>query len=199
MKEKEIMATLGYALLGILARSPASGYDLARQLRAPIGFFWRARHSQIYPELAQLEAEGLVQHTLIEQADLPDKKVYTITAAGEAELRRWVTEAVDAPVVRDELLLKTFSLWLAEPAAALALFREHERQHATQLQVYEGLKQELEAQGQEKLMELGSPHFAKYITLQRGILYEREYLAWCRWVGDLLESGDKQSANPPTR
>jgi DNA-binding PadR family transcriptional regulator len=183
------MSTLGYALLGLLAREPASGYDLSRQLRAPIGFFWRARHSQIYPELARLEAEGLVTHAVVEQQELPDKKVYTITEAGQATLQGWVTDPVEPAVVRDELLLKTFSLWLAEPAAAAALFREHERHHAEQLRVYEALQQQLEAKGEE-IRQPTSPFFAAYVTLQRGLIYERQYLEWCRWVAEQLERTD---------
>jgi DNA-binding PadR family transcriptional regulator len=183
------MSTLGYALLGLLARAPASGYELARQLRAPIGFFWRARHSQIYPELARLEAEGMVTHRVVEQQDLPDKKVYTITAAGEEALRHWVTDPVEPAPVRDELLLKTFSLWLAEPAAAAALLREHERHHTEQLRVYEALEQHLKAKGDE-IERISSPFFAAYITLQRGMVHERQYAEWCRSVAERLERGD---------
>ena len=56
------MTTLGYALLGLLARRALSGYDLAREMKRPVGYFWQARHSQIYPQLARLEALGLVAH-----------------------------------------------------------------------------------------------------------------------------------------
>lgn len=45
------MTTLGHVLLGLLARAPASGYDLAQKLKGPVDFFWQARHSQIYPSL----------------------------------------------------------------------------------------------------------------------------------------------------
>lgn len=184
------MTTLGYALLGLLARESASGYDLTRQLRAPIGFFWRARHSQIYPELARLEVEGFVTHAVVEQHDLPDKKVYTITALGQDALQRWVTEPAAPPVVRDEVLLKTFSLWLADPTASVAVFREHEDRHAQQLRVYEALQQQLKTKGEEALTQLDSPHFASYITLQKGIIYERQYVEWCQWVIQLLEQAD---------
>ncbi|HEU4323984.1 MAG TPA: PadR family transcriptional regulator [Roseiflexaceae bacterium] len=180
------MTTLGYALLGVLARGPASGYDLARQLQAPIGFFWRARHSQIYPELARLEAQGHVSHEVVTQQDHPDKKVYTITPQGQAALRAWATEPVEAAVMRDEFLLKTYCLWLAEPAAALALFHDHERIHAEQLRVYEGLREQLEQKGDE-ITRHDSPWFATYVTLHRGLRYEREYVEWCRWVIELLE------------
>ena len=118
------MTTLGYALLGLLAREPLSGYDLAGLMRARVGFFWEARHSQIYPELARLEGKGLVTHVVVEQQDRPDKKVYEITAAGLSALKEWVTTPVEQRAARDELVLKAYSMWLADPGRAVALFRE---------------------------------------------------------------------------
>jgi DNA-binding PadR family transcriptional regulator len=45
-------------------------------------------HCQIYPELAKLEAQGMVTHHVVEQHDSrPDKKVYEITEAGREALR----------------------------------------------------------------------------------------------------------------
>ena len=52
-------------------------------MKAPIGFYWHARYSQIYPELAKLE--------VVAQHDLPAKKVYTITEKGREALKEWVT------------------------------------------------------------------------------------------------------------
>src|SRR5450755_1045236 len=89
MAVKAGVTTLGYALLGLLAAQPLSGYDLARKLKRPVGFFWPARHSQIYPELALLQAEGLVTHQVVEQTDRPDKKLYQITDSGRAAVRTW--------------------------------------------------------------------------------------------------------------
>ena len=51
------MSTLSYALLGLLARQPLSGYDLAQYMKKRVGQMWSALPSQIYPELARLEAE----------------------------------------------------------------------------------------------------------------------------------------------
>ena len=80
------MTTLGYALLGLLAREQLSGYDLAQKLKMPVGFFWTARHSQIYPELARLEREGLVTFHEVPQRGKPDKKIYSLTEAGREEV-----------------------------------------------------------------------------------------------------------------
>ncbi|WP_279579818.1 PadR family transcriptional regulator [Fodinicola feengrottensis] len=53
--------SLRYALLGLLADEPASGYDLARTFEISLQrWAWHARHSQIYPELNKLADEGLI-------------------------------------------------------------------------------------------------------------------------------------------
>jgi DNA-binding PadR family transcriptional regulator len=127
------VTTLGYALLGLLARRALSGYDLAREMRRPVGYFWQARHSQIYPQLARLEGLGLVAHEVVAQHDRPAKKVYAITATGRAALQEWVTSELDDPPVRDELVLRAYSVWLADPRAAGALFREHAGRREAQL------------------------------------------------------------------
>jgi DNA-binding PadR family transcriptional regulator len=179
--------TLGYALLGLLARGALSGYDLARQMKRPVGYFWQARHSQIYPELARLEAQGLVAHHVVEQHDRPDKKVYAITEAGRAALRAWVTAPLEEPPVRDELVLRAFSVWLADPPAAAALFREHARRHEARLARYREIEAQMvrDATG---VPPVGTPEFAAYAALQRGIGRVREYAAWCCWVADQLEA-----------
>src|SRR4051794_29228186 len=86
------ISTLGYALLALLEREPLSGYDLGQRMHKPIGFFWQAPRSQIYPELARLESLGYVLHEVIPQEDRPYKKLYTITEAGRLALKSWVSE-----------------------------------------------------------------------------------------------------------
>lgn len=190
--EKPI-TTLGYALLGLLARQSLSGYDLARQMKAPVGFFWQARHSQIYPELARLQTLGLVTSELIEQQDRPDKKLYTITEAGREALRSWATEPAAPAPIRSELVLKAHSVWLADRPKAAALFREEQRRHEAQLAQYEGYRVDMERGLGDALRQVDSSHFASYATLRRGIGYERELIEWCRWVADQLEGGARET------
>ncbi len=184
-----MIATLGYALLGLLAREPLSGYDLAQRLTGRVGFFWQARHSQVYPELVRLEKAGLVSHTVVEQQDRPDKKVYSVTPEGFAAIRAWVTAPMEVSPRRDELLLKAYSIWLADPAEGAALFREHQRRHLDQQADYERRVIRLEGEHGAQLQRPGTPLFATYLTLQRGIGSEREYASWCGWVAAQLERG----------
>ena len=191
------MTTLGYALLGLLAREPLTGYDLAQLLRGRIGLFWQARHSQIYPELARLEAAGLVGHSVVAQSERPDKKVYAITDAGRAAVREWATAPVDPPSPRDELVLKAYSAWLADPQQAAALFRDHEQRHAQRLAEHEERLDWLQRTYGSDLRRIGTPAFSILLALQRGIGYEREYAAWCRWAAEQFERDAEDGAAPP--
>jgi DNA-binding PadR family transcriptional regulator len=189
--EEETMIPLAYALLGLLARAPASGYDLIREMEEPIGFFWHARRSQIYPELARLEQAGFVTHTVVEQQERPDKKVYDITDAGRAALAAWATEPMRIPPERDEFMLKVFSLWLAEPQRALGLIQSYASQHAERLARYESIRATMERNAAAgELRQLRSPRFASYATLLRGIEYERGYVVWCQWLIETIEADD---------
>ena len=176
-------------MLGLLARESLSGYDLASRMRERVGFFWQARHSQIYPELARLEGEEMVLHRVVEQWDRPDKKVYEITDAGLEALKEWTTAPIKPRATRDEMVLKAYSVWLADPKKAAALFREQQRMHEEQLLQYEQIEAWMEEEWGEDLGLPDSPHFASYAALQRGIGHERGYAEWCGWVVERLEKG----------
>jgi DNA-binding PadR family transcriptional regulator len=171
----------------LLARAPQSGYDLIQHMEEPIGFFWHARRSQIYPELARLEEARLVTHTTVVQRDRPAKKVYEITEAGRAALREWVVAPLRPAMDRDELMLKTYSVWLADPEHAIALFRAQEQFHLDRLAQYELIAAKMEGSAGADLLRHDAPRFAAYATLQRGIAYERGYADWCRWMATMLE------------
>jgi len=188
------MGTLRFALLSVLEQGPRSGYDLSQTLDIRISSFWHAKHSQIYPELAALEREGLIEHEVFEQADRPDKKVYTIKPAGHAALVEWLTSPLEPEPKRDELVLRALSIGHADRERAVALFRDQQQRHRQREALYRKLVDELEQDHARKLEEPTSPMFGRYLTLQRGIGYEREYAAWCKSVADRLEAAPRPRA-----
>ena len=76
------MRTLKYAILGLLMRSPVTGYDIAKEFGDGLGCFWSAKHSQIYPELKRLTDDGLIQFRTVIQGERMEKKLYEITDKG---------------------------------------------------------------------------------------------------------------------
>jgi DNA-binding PadR family transcriptional regulator len=182
------ISLLGYAMLSLLVRAPLSGYDIAREMKRPHAFFFgTAQISQIYPELTRLQEAGLVTSTVVEQQGKPDKRVYTITPAGMERFQSWLVEPTPIVEARSELLIKAHSLWLADSEAAAVQFREHERYHAQQLAGYEAHLAELERRWGSELALMDSPRFGDYLTLMRGVGYEREHVRWLRWVIEILE------------
>lgn len=184
--EKRI-GLLGYALLGVLVRADLSGYDIARRMKEPVGFFWQAPRSQIYPELARLEEAGLVKHRLVRQMLRPDKRVYRVTTLGRAALAAWVLEPTP-DIVRNEFVLKAHSLWLVDPARIAPLFRERAHEHAKALALYEGFRRELEAGLDAQGWPGDSPDLADLITVGAGIAYARSFGDWCEETAARLEA-----------
>lgn len=183
------LATIGYALLSLLARHEMTGYRIAQQLRNPIAFFWEAGHSQVYPQLATLERRGLVAARTRPGPGPRPTRVYRITPTGLRSLRAWVGAPARRRGGRDELLLKVYASWVAKPEATLALVRDAESRHAAQLAEFLALRRRLRAAGAEQAAPT-DPAFATYATLRRGIGHERGRVAWCRWLIHRLE-GDR--------
>ena len=89
------LSPTSYALLGLLARGPASAYDLNTTMQSSlIRVFWPRAESHVYSEPKKLLAHGLVSETR-EQTGGRKRTVYSITASGQQALAEWL--ALDAP------------------------------------------------------------------------------------------------------
>ncbi len=100
--------SLRFALLGLLAVEPASGYDLKRAINRSTYFIWNATGPQIYNTLHKLREEGCITSQSLAQDGKPDKQIHTITAPGQARLEEFMSEPIRASVTRDEVLLRIF-------------------------------------------------------------------------------------------
>jgi PadR family transcriptional regulator AphA len=100
--------SLKFAVLGLLALQPASGYDIKRTIDRSIYFIWNVTGPQIYNTLRSLRDDGYIESESIPQAGRPDKQLHTITPAGRRALADFVHEPIGASVTRDEVLLRIF-------------------------------------------------------------------------------------------
>jgi DNA-binding PadR family transcriptional regulator len=88
------------AVLAMLAKEPAHGYQLRARLRDALGPVGDAMNDgQIYVTLTRLEKAGLVTAEqepglpgLPGRPDRPDRKVYALTPAGQRRVADWLAE-----------------------------------------------------------------------------------------------------------
>ncbi|MFC4531862.1 PadR family transcriptional regulator [Sphaerisporangium dianthi] len=175
-------STLGFAILAALAKGAKTGYELTAVMNRPVSYFWTARHSQIHADLQKLLTDGLVRFEAEHGPGPQGKKVYHLTSEGRAVLREWVTEPPRARTERDELVLKTFASWLADPAEMAELFRVQLALHEERIAHYEHQQASF-----ERTPDPGEPAFGNYATLWCGLSYERHRAAWCRWMIERLD------------
>ena len=95
-----------FAILGLLNWQPLSGYDLKKIIAESELFYWSASNNQIYNSLVALHRQGLVSQDIQYQENLPAKKIYTITDAGRAELRRGLLANPELPEFRNPFLIQ---------------------------------------------------------------------------------------------
>src|SRR3990170_1059299 len=118
-----------YGVMGMLTFGEMSGYDLGKAIEGSIGFFWAPAKRQLYAELRRLVELGWAREREVEQTDRPDKRIYTITPAGEEALRSWLgTPPVYLDPIKSPFLLRLFFGHLAGPDAVRGLVTEHRRQ-----------------------------------------------------------------------
>ncbi len=185
--------TLAHAILALLAREPLTGYEISRQLRDPIGLFWQARHSQIYPVLGRVERSGWARSDASRGPGPRPTKRYRITESGVDALRAWV-EGPPGRHGRDELLLRVYASWVVAPSVTLGFLHEAEAHHAGQLATYLARRAAVADRGGPD--PPGSADFADYATLRRGIGFERGRLAWVRWLIGRI-AAEAPGASPP--
>src|SRR5256885_14940576 len=77
-------------LLGLLEREPSHGYDLKRDYDAYFGRGKPLPFGQVYATLARLARDGKVDAGQTEPGAGPDRKRYSITDRGVAEVEAWL-------------------------------------------------------------------------------------------------------------
>ncbi|MFK0159985.1 PadR family transcriptional regulator [Streptomyces sp. NPDC090493] len=117
-------------LLALLARGPAHGYELKQDLEQLLGSAYpQPNVGQIYVTLGRLEKQGLIEGEDIEQSSRPNKKVYRLTASGQAELLAWFDRPEDEPRVRDDFFMKLALAPQTGIADQIALINRQRRQY----------------------------------------------------------------------
>jgi DNA-binding PadR family transcriptional regulator len=164
-----------YAILGLLADGPKSGYAIRQVVEQTLRHFWKESFGHIYPTLNKLVAAGLIVPEIDPPTGRTDERRYTITAAGRDALQRWLTAELEPEGVRNELALKLYFGRHVPLAVSQAHLLRHKAHYEALLAHYVQERGKLEARAAAGEAE------ATYmlITLDLGDHIARARIAWC--------------------
>ncbi len=173
---------LAQAIMTALIEDDLSGYELARDFQASLGFFWHASHQQIYQDLRKLADKGWLNKREVSQSGKPNKIVYGLTKAGRDALAEWVFSTTKTQAAKDELLIKLYNL-SADNAAHLASEISGRREQMMRL-LY--LYEKIRLHHYDDPQTLPTRHKGVYLALAAGIAQGEQFLAWCDEALELL-------------
>lgn len=171
---------LGHAILASLNGGAKTGYELARQFGAD-GFYWRATHQQIYRELSRLEEGSLVDFAPGEPGSRGERD-RVITDKGREHLAAWAREPTQAASIKEDLLVKCLTLGLIPREDLSRQIAERRAHHVERLAQYETMRAAAFPEGDA----LHGAKLGRFLALQGGISYERQWIDWAETAIRLL-------------
>jgi DNA-binding PadR family transcriptional regulator len=171
----------------MLNYQPFTGYDLKKMFDTSVRHFWSADQSQIYRTLAKLTEQGLADVERVEQLDRPDRKIYTITPAGQEAFTRWLRGPFPNQEPKSGPLVQVFFSARLSDEEVLARFEMVAEIFRTILARY----QEVPEQIGEYIQKVPSPreHYFWMLTLDLGVRTMRAQLEWAESVIDAIRNG----------
>lgn len=169
------------AMLALLAKEPAHGYELRQRLVRALGPAGDLLNpGQVYVTLTRLERAGLVTAQAVEQASHPDKKVYEVTPAGRERVAEWLADHTWPRVAPVEFHLKLVAAAATGLADPIALVDAQRRELLRQLRHV----QELAAEARQVQRADGDGHLLLEGTALR-LQADIRWLESCerRWTG----------------
>ncbi|MBK9738670.1 MAG: PadR family transcriptional regulator [Actinobacteria bacterium] len=158
------------AVLGVLSIGSLTGYEIRQAISTVLGHFWHESFGQIYPCLADLEADGLVHATPGERSG---SNRYEITAAGRQRLRELLATTPSAAPPRNGVLLRVFFGQSLAPADLDALLDDVVSEATGRLATYAGIRAAI----------VGDPAYPEHgryweATIRAGELTAQSQLVW---------------------
>ncbi|NJK35540.1 MAG: PadR family transcriptional regulator [Oscillatoriales cyanobacterium SM2_2_1] len=167
---------LKHTILAFLCRQPLSGYDVAREFAEGFGScFWKASQQQIYAELNKLEQQGDVTYEAIPQPGRLDKKIYSITAQGLAELKTWLAQPTEPSAIREDLGVMGLAGFLVPKELAIKEIARRRDLHQRKGEEIQQLDQQFQSQGDR----LPLKDLYMHLIIRRAIRYQQEWVDWC--------------------
>lgn len=93
------MATIDLIVLGMLKKEPLSAYEIQKLVEyRNISKWVKISTPSIYKKAIQLEKKGLIRGKTVKEGKMPEKAVYSLTEAGEAEFEQLMFDIASKPI-----------------------------------------------------------------------------------------------------
>ncbi|WP_433438780.1 PadR family transcriptional regulator [Nonomuraea sp. CA-141351] len=170
---------LKHAVLAALLGGEYSGYQLTKIFDVGVSNFWYAAPQQLYAELTKLEADGLIAGREVVQTGRPNKRMFTVTEAGAAELATFAATPSKPLLIRDDLAVKVHAVDHVDPGPVIEQLRERAEEAAAKLALFEQILQRMRGDQDEATFLRQGEHVGPYLSGLAGCRLEREMRDWC--------------------
>lgn len=168
---------LPFIILGILKQNPGfTGKEITYQFKNEIGEFWKASHSQVYPELKKMEQDNWI---ISKQSSENEKEIYySITKIGEKILNNWISDPItQIPISHDLFSLKMFFINDPNDPRIKELVDDELKLLQKQLDHLKTREKEV-----FKREECKNFHFGHYIILKRAMARLEGQIEWLKTI-----------------
>ncbi|MGW1768072.1 PadR family transcriptional regulator [Streptomyces sp. NPDC002073] len=170
---------LRHAVLAALLDEELSGYQLAKAFSVGVANFWHALPQQLYTELGRLEQDGLIAGREVVQDTRPNKRVFTVTEAGLAELDRFAAATSKPSFLRDDLAVKVQAADHIDTDTLIAQLAERAGIAQAKADLFEHLLRTMRGAASEEEFLRHGARIGPYLTCLRGLAFERGNRDWC--------------------
>jgi DNA-binding PadR family transcriptional regulator len=133
------------AVLGVLSVQPMTGYAVREAIRDVLGHFWSESFGQIYPTLANLHREGILERS---DGERSGSSIYALSATGQERLMTLLRQPDKPLPPRNGFMLRLFFGHTLGPDACRALIQQAKAEAQQQLHAYQGIRAELATEDQ---------------------------------------------------
>jgi len=162
-----------HILIGLLAQSPRSGYDLKRYFASTPAVVYEPSSGALYPALRRLEKRGLLRSELAVSSGRRQQRRYLATEAGRAAHRRWLRQPVDPVTVGRDLGTHLMRFVMAEreltAEETLAFLRDLGRALDAFIAAIEAFRRDVPLDGRHPAL-----------ALEHGLAVHQASLQWVR-------------------
>ncbi|MEY9964930.1 DNA-binding PadR family transcriptional regulator [Streptacidiphilus sp. MAP12-16] len=183
---------LRHAVLAALLDDELSGYQLAKAFNLGVANFWHALPQQLYAELARLEKDGLITGRDVVQDTRPNKRLFTVTGAGLAELEGFTASSAKPFFIRDDLLVMVQAADHVDTDHLIAQLTERTVFAQAKIDLFGQLLRRMRGDRTEEEFLRDGEHVGPYLTCLRGLAFEEGNRDWCERTVTVLR--DRQAA-----